>query len=815
MIQKGVVSLQLVLVAIVLTMAVTGIGLLVHNSIQYQNLIHENKTKSVSNYLAKQVDHLIESSIREITDVSMKLQSKARFRNALLAKRSRALRRIIDNEFNQYIFTAGEIDLQRIYVFDKDLKLVAKSSKGMVHVKDDLIMCNRIIDKAEIRAGTNRLKTLHMLCDDNGQAHLAILNSVGSFKVQGYLLYVVNPASILSSLGNRLGMATQILNPDGSVAHATNDWEEKAHKDQSDHLNVYRAINDDNRQPVLFVNVLDDLKDFRSSLNQTKKSSLFTAVTIFCLALAFSFILLNAVIKALRSIKQGAKSISKGEFKTVSKTHISEFNVLIDSFNGMASDISELIKKLNKAKQDSENANQSKSVFLANMSHEIRTPMNAVLGYAQILLRDQELPQQYRRPLESVEKAGNHLLALINDILDLSKIEAGAIELHPNDFSIPELIDGMSDMFEFRCKQNGLIWKLDNQLRSKGLVHADQNKLRQVLVNLLSNAVKFTNHGGITLKVTEDEDSFYNFEVSDTGMGISSADMMNVLKPFQQAEAGIKKGGTGLGLAISKRQLEVMGSELRILSQPGRGSSFSFSICLPPAKTNVGSQRSEKNNSKRMLEEGKIIDALVVDDVEDNREVLGQLLKSSGVLVRCATNGEEAVKHVEQQVPDIIFMDVRMPVMSGTEAMEHIKKKYPGVICVAVTSSVLYHERALYLEKGFDDLIGKPFRFERVLNCMEDFLDVSFVTPTGNVHDANDYKNITIEDIKGVRVPEGLYSRLKEAVEINAITDMEHIVEELRKLNDETKSLADLLDRHISNYETEDIFHILEEVRCA
>ena len=816
MIHKGVISIQVVLVAIVSTMAITGIGLLVHNSMQYQNLVHENKKKSVTDYLVKQVDHLMESSIRDITDVSMKLQSKRHFRNALKEKNRTRLTRIVDNEFNQHIFTTGDIELQRIYVLDKDLNVLVKSSKGMTHSSDNGIMCERIIGKAEIRVASNRLKTLSMLCDDEDVAHLAILNVVGGFKSQGYLLYIVNPASLLSSLGDRMGMSAQILNPNGSVAYSTADWEESAHNDQSNYLNVYHAVNNDNRQPVLFINILHDLKEFNASLNKTKKSSLITATLIFSIALALSFLLLNAVIRALKSIKQGAKSFSKGKFETVTKTHISEFNILIDAFNGMASDISALIKKLNQAKQNSEQANQSKSVFLANMSHEIRTPMNAVLGYTQIMLRDQKLPDQYRQPLESVEKAGNHLLALIIDILDLSKIEAGAIELHPEDFSIHELIDGMSDMFEFRCKQNGLIWKLDNQLNSDGFVHGDQNKLRQVLVNFLSNAVKFTNHGGITLKVSE-SDGFYDFQVSDTGMGISSADMMNVLKPFQQAEAGIKKGGTGLGLAISKRQLEIMGSELHIRSQPGKGSTFSFSICLPPANNSTVSRRSNRFSSHRVLQEGALVDAIVVDDVKDNREVLSQLLRSSGIFVRTAVNGKEAIDKVKEQVPDIVFMDIRMPVMGGSEAMESIKKDYPDVICVAVTSSVLYHERARYLENGFDDLIGKPFPYDKVIDCMEKLLDVSFVVDkTGHAVESDtaseDTNGCNIQDIQ---VPERLYSAFKDALEINAITDMEEIVAELKKLNDDTRYLASLLEKHINNYETDEIVNLLEEVRCA
>jgi CheY-like chemotaxis protein len=293
--------------------------------------------------------------------------------------------------------------------------------------------------------------------------------------------------------------------------------------------------------------------------------------------------------------------------------------------------------------------------------------------------------------------------------------------------------------------------------------------------------------------------------------------MLNILQPFHQAEAGIKKGGTGLGLAIANRHLEIMGSELNIDSEVGKGSRFYFTIHLPTANSDYKANREVRRNTKLYLQSGFSVNALVVDDVEDNREVLCHLLEKTGVNVRSASNGKDAVQKVMEQVPDIVFMDIRMPLMSGTEAMRHIKNKFPKVVCVAVTSSVLYHERSRYLSQGFDDLVGKPFRFEQVILTMEKFLHVNFdgEADSSRILTAENRADETIGQINDISVPRNLYAKLKQAAAINAFTDMEQVVEELKNLNEETRYLASLLEKHIANYETKDIVHLLDGIRCA
>ncbi|HAV64783.1 MAG TPA: hypothetical protein DCY13_20745, partial [Verrucomicrobiales bacterium] len=397
-------------------------------------------------------------------------------------------------------------------------------------------------------------------------------------------------------------------------------------------------------------------------------------------------------------------------------------------------------EQLEAAKAAAESANKAKSLFLANMSHEIRTPMNAILGYSQILKRDHELPGRHRQSVETIEKSGDHLLAMINDILDLSKIEAGRMELQASDFDLNELISGISAMFHVRCTEKELKLNLVGFDDRPVPVHGDEGKLRQILINLLGNAVKFTDSGEITLKVrpshpaatrhADDSSSglqsgehpgtsastggtLYRFDVIDTGPGISAADQAEIFQPFQQSQAGFKQGGTGLGLAITRRQVELMGGEVKLESTEGKGSRFHFEIPLPPAKGQVIRDTQQDTREVRRLAASHHVNVLVVDDNQQNRDVLSQLLRSIGCDVRQATSAFDAFDRVEEAAPDLIFMDIRMPGMNGAEATRRIIADYgpDRIKIVAITASVLEHEKAGHMAAGFHGFLSKPFRF--------------------------------------------------------------------------------------------------------
>jgi len=380
------------------------------------------------------------------------------------------------------------------------------------------------------------------------------------------------------------------------------------------------------------------------------------------------------------------------------------------------------------AKEEAEFANQTKSIFLANMSHEIRTPMNAILGYAQILRHEEDLQTSHQEAVDVIEKSGNHLLALINDILDISKIEAGQAKLQETDFDLSALIEGLSVMFQLHCKQKHLTWRVGGLNEERILVHGDEGKLRQVLINLLGNAVKFTDTGEVTLKVAREEGEAYRFEVLDTGKGISLEEQEVILEPFGQGEEGRDKGGTGLGLAIAKKHVELMGGELALESEVEVGTRFFFTVPFPPAKGDVILPSAADEKQIAHLTDGYKVKALVADDIKENRDVLSGLLSDIGIEVILAENGREAVEKTRIYRPNIVFMDIRMPVMDGLEATRQILEESPEdhLKIVAISASVLEHQQREFLEVGFDDFIPKPFRFEEVTECLKKLLQVEY-----------------------------------------------------------------------------------------
>jgi CheY-like chemotaxis protein len=400
------------------------------------------------------------------------------------------------------------------------------------------------------------------------------------------------------------------------------------------------------------------------------------------------------------------------------------------------------------------------------MSHEIRTPMNAVLGYAQILQRDDTLPSRHRKAIDTIEKSGYHLLSLIDEILDLSKIESGRMDVHASDFDLNELISGLSAMFHIRCEQKRLGWKVEGPGEGVIPVHADKSKLTQVLINLVGNAVKFTDAGKVRLSIARIDDHSFRFEVIDTGSGIPAEARDKIFEPFTQGSEGMKKGGTGLGLAISRRQIELMGGRLEVDSEVGHGSRFFFTVPLPPAVGEVVSAAKTQRRKILRLKESTPIRALVVDDIEENRDVLSALLRGLGAEVAVAHDGREAVDKVAAQPFDIVFLDIQMREMDGLEAARRIQAQRAAgrVRLVAISSSVLLHEQMGYFAIGFDDVVPKPFRLERLCECLEKTLGASFLHSDDGPAPASPTPP---KDFSHLSVPADLLRRLRDAAEFH------------------------------------------------
>ncbi|MEJ5311341.1 MAG: PAS domain S-box protein [Anaerolineae bacterium] len=400
-------------------------------------------------------------------------------------------------------------------------------------------------------------------------------------------------------------------------------------------------------------------------------------------------------------------------------------------------DVTELID----ARRAAEAASRAKGEFLANMSHELRTPLNAILGFVQLMQRSPNFPAEHRQNLQIISQSSENLLDLINDILDMSRIEAGRMTFEPINFDLHALLESVLALFTLRTQKKGLSLQLECAPDVPQFIRTDERKLRQVLLNLLSNAIKFTEKGGVTLRVETAAASGESeltpaslcrlyFEVEDTGIGIAPEELDELFKAFTQTSSGKRsQEGTGLGLPISRRFVELMGGTLSVRSQLGKGSSFRFSIQVEPVTAEQVTQTPPPRQVIGLAPDQPEYRILIVDDRGENRLLIRELLASAGFAVREAANGREAIAMHAAWHPHLIFMDIRMPVMDGYAATQHIKATPEGAntVIVALTASALEEDRQTSLAMGCDDYLRKPVRAIEVFEMVAQHLPVRYV----------------------------------------------------------------------------------------
>ena len=512
-------------------------------------------------------------------------------------------------------------------------------------------------------------------------------------------------------------------------------------------------------------------------------------VSSLAILLGFPFLFHVNLVKPLNSLLAGVRQVDAGHLDVSMPVQAQdEIGFLTQAFNGMiaalrasistleaevsrrteqlAQQNAELIQAKALAEERSqaaEAANQAKSTFLASMSHELRTPLNAILGFSELMTHDLNLTPEQQENLGIIGRSGEHLLALINDVLEFSRIEAGRTELQPEEFDLHDLLLGLEEMFRLRAEQKGLHLRFDLAPDVPRCVRADQGKLRQALINLLDNAIKFTPQGSITLRVHHRQSPTSNlqtfdyaegkpptsniqplrstlhspasklqFEVEDTGIGIAPDELDAVFALFVQTASGRQTGeGTGLGLTISREFVQMMGGELTVHSDgvPGRGSRFAFDLPVE-VLDDSGTQATQSARRVVGLEPGQpVYRILIADDVEASRRLLSQILAPLGFDLREAANGQKALELWEAWQPHLIWMDLRMPVVDGNEATRRIKATPQGqeTVVVAVTASAFEEDREAALAQGCDDFLRKPFHEADVLDVLARRLGVRFV----------------------------------------------------------------------------------------
>jgi Signal transduction histidine kinase len=463
-------------------------------------------------------------------------------------------------------------------------------------------------------------------------------------------------------------------------------------------------------------------------------------------------------------------------------------------------------KALEEEKEKAEASNRAKSAFLANMSHELRTPLNAILGFSTLMTQSSDIPETEKDNLKIINHSGEHLLQLVNDVLDMSKIEAGHVRLDAEDFDLGELIRNITDMMRIRASEKGLQLLVDQTSKFPRIIHGDAPKLRQILINLLSNAIKFTNQGGITLRLDTLEDDDCNlvlkFEVEDSGTGIEQKDIERIFMPFEQLANATSQKGTGLGLAITRQFVNMMGGDIHVQSKPDEGSIFSFSIQVKHATTDVDliSHGGQAGKTVISLADGEPEwRILVVEDQLENQLLIQKILKQIGFQVKIAENGAKGIELFQTWQPHFIWMDRRMPVMDGLTATRKIRHLPGGdqVKIVALTASVFKDQRDEVMEAGSDDFVRKPYRPEELYDCMAHHLPLHYrYAEDGELEDeGSKLLNLSTQDM--AQLSETLRDSLYRAA---VIGDAQSITEIIQTLPEAQIALASGLRKLVDAY---------------
>ncbi|MFZ4539596.1 ATP-binding protein, partial [Propionivibrio sp.] len=466
--------------------------------------------------------------------------------------------------------------------------------------------------------------------------------------------------------------------------------------------------------------------------------------------------------------------------------------------------------QLQKALDEAEAANKAKSAFLANMSHELRTPLNAILGFSSIIQKDAQFPDNQRRNLEIINRSGEHLLSLINDVLDMAKIDAGRVVLEEASFDLGGTVRDVTDMMSVRAHQKDLQLVMDQSSEFPRFIHADEARLRQVIINLIGNALKFTKEGGVTLRLVTRQNAIAHLmiEIEDTGCGIAPEDQQRVFEPFVQLGDQSGSTGTGLGLTITRQFVELMGGHLTLESTLGKGSLFRIDLPLKEArKEDIAQSKEALQGDVVGVQPGQpIYRALIVEDQLENQLLLTQLLENVGIQVKTANNGKEGVALFQSWHPHLIWMDRRMPLMDGMEATKAIRQLPEGkaVKIVAVTASAFVEQREEMLQAGMDDFLRKPYRANEIYEALTKHLGLQFIYKGGAKAQVAP-STLTPESF--AKLPEGVRAELKEALES---LESERITRAIQQVATHDSALQKMLSQLVDNFDYPTILKALK-----